>query len=258
MDINFYVFILIIFVFGACIGSFLNVFVYRIDKDNMSILNPKRSFCPNCKQVIKFYHNIPLLSYIFLLGKCAYCSKPIPFLYFIVEFLSAVIFVLVFLYFQDINYYSIVFLLICINLLALSFIDFKIKAVPDYLLFSISILALMIGDIIAFFVFVGGAFMLDFVVTFYVQNIKYAITKNEALLNTKALGEGDMPIFGLIGAILGIKLGLVAIFVSACVALVPSIIALAIKKQIHIAFIPYLSIGFIIVFFMQDIIMARF
>jgi len=258
MDINFYIFILIIFVFGACIGSFLNVFVYRIDKDNMSILNPKRSFCPNCNNNIKFYHNIPIFSYLTLLGKCAYCAKPIPISYFVVELISAFLFVGVFLYFQDISYYSIVFLLICINLLALALVDFKLKAVPDYLLLSVSILALMIGSLADFLVFVGGAFMLDFMVTFYVQNIKYAITKNEALLNTKALGEGDLPIFGLIGSILGIKLGIVAIFVGACVALVPSIIALVIKKQIHIAFIPYLSIGFLIVFFMQENILRLF
>jgi leader peptidase (prepilin peptidase)/N-methyltransferase len=251
------IFLITLFVVGACVGSFLNVAIYRIPLENINIISPKRSFCPNCKAKIKFYHNIPLLSYILLLGKCAYCKAKISFNYFSVELLSALLFVLVFLHFKAINLESIVFLLICLNLILLSFIDFKLKAVPDYLLVSIIIFALIIGDISNFLFFMGGAFLLDFMVTFYVQNIKYAITKNKELLDTKALGEGDMPIFGLMGAILGLKLGLVAIFVSAIIALIPSIIALVTKKEIHIAFIPYLSIGFIFVFFMQEYIMIN-
>ncbi|HVJ46874.1 MAG TPA: prepilin peptidase [Luteolibacter sp.] len=76
---------------GACVGSFLNVVIYRVPL-GLSVNEPKRSFCPKCKNAIPMRRNIPLLSWLLLRGKCADCKAPIAFRYFAVEFLTMVLF----------------------------------------------------------------------------------------------------------------------------------------------------------------------
>ena len=88
---------LLVFVFGAMIGSFLNVCIYRIPR-NQSIIFP-RSRCSSCRKYIRWYDNIPLLSYILLKGKCRFCNRKIPFRYFIVEFITGLSFLMLYMNF---------------------------------------------------------------------------------------------------------------------------------------------------------------
>ncbi|MEA3560834.1 MAG: prepilin peptidase, partial [Candidatus Omnitrophota bacterium] len=82
---------IIIFILGACVGSFLNVCIYRIPRRE-SIITPS-SHCPNCNHKLTWYENIPLLSYLVLRGKCRYCRGQVSFRYFTVELLAAGLFV---------------------------------------------------------------------------------------------------------------------------------------------------------------------
>lgn len=91
-----YIFTAFAFVLGASIGSFLNVCIYRLPL-NLSVNEPKRSFCPSCKYQIPFHHNIPLVSWLVLRGKCANCGKPISFRYFGVELLTGLLFLAIWL-----------------------------------------------------------------------------------------------------------------------------------------------------------------
>jgi leader peptidase (prepilin peptidase) / N-methyltransferase len=116
------------FVFGAVIGSFLNVCIYRLPRD-LSVNQPRRSFCPSCEKPIPWQQNLPLISWLWLRGKCASCGSKIAFRYFAVELLTALLFLAVWLVFPwpiALVYWIFVSLLI-----AATFIDFEHFIIPD-------------------------------------------------------------------------------------------------------------------------------
>jgi leader peptidase (prepilin peptidase)/N-methyltransferase len=146
------------------------------------------------------------------------------------------------------NWELIVTIALFYTLIVLSFIDLKYKAVPDYLLIIAVILTVIVGDLIDILIFAGGFVLLELVITFYIQNIKAKITKNKDLETQSALGEGDIPIAGVIGGLLGLHLGISAIFLAAMLGLLMSIYNLLSKKEIETPFIPFLSLGLFITF----------
>lgn len=121
------------FFIGACIGSFLNVVIYRVPL-NMSVNEPKRSFCPKCKKDIPMWLNIPLVSWLWLRGKCANCRAPIAFRYFGVELLTAVLFVAVAWSFAPASLGVVVFLWALMAILvSITFIDAEHLIIPTSL-----------------------------------------------------------------------------------------------------------------------------
>lgn len=240
---------LFIFLFGAAIGSFLNVVIIRVP-NNESIITP-RSHCQKCGLKIEWYFNIPIFSYLLLKGHCIKCGEKFSINYLFVESLSAIITLLLFIK-LGVTFDFFIMLLLFYILIVLAFIDFEYKAVPD----TILLLAFIVGMITTYndfisgfknaFIFAGAFVLLDFLVTFYIQNIKIKITKDESLKNQKALGEGDIPIIAIIGAILGIKGGVIAIFLAALFAIIPSIYNIIKKRDNQTPFIPYLLFGFMV------------
>ena len=116
------------FVLGAVVGSFLNVCIYRMPLD-LSVNEPRRSFCPACKKQLKWYQNIPLLSWLFLRGRCANCGSEIALRYFVVELVTALLFLAVWLQFPGpiaVAYWIFVSLLI-----VAIFIDLEHFIIPD-------------------------------------------------------------------------------------------------------------------------------
>ena len=127
-----YLFSVFAFILGAVVGSFLNVCIYRMPL-NLSVNNPKRSFCPHCKNQIPWYQNLPLFSWMALRGKCAKCKEPISFRYFGVELLTGLLFLAVWSkcwnaeqWFLAFPYWILVSLLIIAT-----FIDFDYFIIPD-------------------------------------------------------------------------------------------------------------------------------
>lgn len=121
-------FSVVAFVLGAVVGSFLNVVIYRLPLD-LSVNEPKRSFCPVCKNPIPWRHNLPLLSWLFLRGRCANCGSRIAFRYFAVELLTALLFLAIWRtvpWEMALAYWIFVSLLI-----AATFIDFEHFIIPD-------------------------------------------------------------------------------------------------------------------------------
>ena len=123
--------------FGLVFGSFFNVCIYRIPQGK-SIAWPA-SFCPHCKTHIRWFDNIPVLSYIFLLGKCRACKKPISMQYPLVELLTAILTVL-FVYRYGITVWTFGVLLAVYFLIILSVIDLQLMIIPDR--FSLGLIVL--------------------------------------------------------------------------------------------------------------------
>ena len=239
------------FIFGICIGSFLNVLILRLPL-NQSVMT--RSKCPKCNHLIYWYHNIPLFSYLFLRAKCSYCGEKISFQYFFIELISGILTLTLFLklgFSQEFIFMCLVFYV----LIVLSFIDLKYKAVPDYLLLLVFILSFfatnfsLIEALKNASLFAGAFVLLNFIITFYIQNIKSRILKDESLRNQEALGEGDIPIIAMLGIVLGVSGGVFAIFLAAFFAIIPSIYSNFVKKDIQTPFIPYLVLGFFTEYF---------
>ena len=116
------------FILGASIGSFLNVCIYRLPRD-LSVNQPRRSFCPNCKEPIPWFYNVPLLSWLFLRGRCAKCGVRISFRYFGVELVTGLLFLLVWRTFpwqMALAYWVFVSLVV-----VATFIDFEHFVIPD-------------------------------------------------------------------------------------------------------------------------------
>lgn len=243
---------ILIFILGVTFGSFLGMLSYRLPL-GVSLTHPKRSFCPNCNHQISWYENIPIVSYLFLKGRCSSCDINISRVYPLVEFVSGVVALL--LYWKlslSIDFW--ITLGMFDILLLLSFIDFKYKAVPDYLLICVVTISFFIYDFSLLFslVFAGGFALLELFVTFYIQNIKAKLLKDDSLKEQRAMGEGDIPVAAVIGGVLGVKLGLFAIFTAAILAMIPALYSNIFKNDIETPFIPYLSLGLFITFIYQD------
>lgn len=232
---------LFLILFALSFGSFLNVLIIRVPK-NESVILP-HSHCPNCKQKLKYWHNIPIISYIFLGGKCAFCKQKISFVYPIIEFLTMIIFLTIFIkmgFNQNLleNKNQFLISLIFSLLLALSIIDLRYKAIPDTIsLFSLFI-SFFLFEVIETFsnilILVGGFTLLRFYVSYF--------------LKKEAMGEGDIIIAGIIGATLGIKLAIVAIFLSSILALPISLYFKLKKTEPETPYVPFLSLATFLVF----------
>jgi leader peptidase (prepilin peptidase)/N-methyltransferase len=227
-------------IFGILIGSFLNVVILRIPKKE-SIVFPA-SHCPICKTPLKWWHNIPIISYIFLKGKCAFCGEKISIQYPLIELTSGFIVGIVY-YKNGFDIFSLMLMLTFLSLLVSSVVDLKYKAIT-YIMnvlpvtFAIFSSANILENFQNALLFAGGAvFVRDYV---------------SAMINKEAMGDGDILVFSTIGAILGIKLSLIAIFLSAIFAIFPSIYNRIAKKDLELPFIPFLSLGLFIVWIFEN------
>ena len=128
MPLEYYFFLITIFVLGSIIGSFLNVCIYRIPA-GLSVVKP-RSRCPHCETQIHWYHNIPILSWLLLKGKCAYCAAEVSMRYLWVEALTGSLFALFFYRFGFHSMTPVVLLLIA-ALVVITFIDLDHQIIPD-------------------------------------------------------------------------------------------------------------------------------
>lgn len=219
---------MLIVIFGLCIGSFLNVAILRLPKNES--INFPASHCPNCLHPLKWYHNIPLFSWLLLRGKCAFCKSTISLQYPFVELSSALLYGICFIHLESIIQALLLGSVFAL-LMALSIIDLRYKAVPDVLSLPVLLLSFCLNPPLVSLqnglLFMGAFTLLRFLVS--------AFAKKEAM------GEADIIIAGIIGAILGIKLGFVAIYIAAILSLVAFVLVR--KRSYQLPFIPFLAFG---------------
>jgi len=222
---------IIVFIFGAMIGSFLNVVIYRIPKGE-SIVFPA-SKCQSCQNSLKWWHNIPIFSWLFLRGKCYFCKEKISAQYPIVELLTGVIFVA--LYFKlGLVWYLPFIAASFAALFALVMIDFKYMAVPDNVNFAALI-----------FAFVQPEFLMALLYASIAAGGLYLIGLLSSLLARKqAMGGADVIVAGTMGALLGFPNFFVALFLSALLAMIPALI----WREKGVPFVPFLALATFIVY----------
>ncbi|MCJ7664154.1 MAG: prepilin peptidase [Desulfobacterales bacterium] len=230
------------FAFGTIVGSFLNVCIHRIPLGK-SIIMPS-SHCPLCKKPIRFYDNIPLVSFICLKGRCRGCQAPISPRYPLVEFLMGLFSLLLLLQYGISTLYVIYFAFFA-SLTLVSFIDLPHRIIPDV----ISLPGIVIGLVISFLhpqmsikdsligVLLGGGSL------YVVASVYHVVTKREGM------GGGDVKLLAMIGAFIGWK---GVLFTILCSSFVGSVIGVTLMlfssadSKYAVPFGPFLSLGAII------------
>src|SRR6266576_2596038 len=197
--------LLIAFIFGAVVGSFLNVCIARIPK-GQSIVHPP-SHCPNCQASIPFYCNVPLFSYVWLRGRCRSCKESISVRYPIVELLTGLVSLALMHRFGP-SYAFFVTFLFAAALIVISFIDLDVRIVPDVISLPGIVLGLILS-VVGYFA-IGGS---SSIVPSPVSSLIGIITGGGFLLVTawiyekitgvEGMGGGDIKLLAMIGAFLG-------------------------------------------------------
>ncbi|NLN56204.1 MAG: prepilin peptidase [Clostridiales bacterium] len=226
---------------GLCVGSFLNVVIYRLP-EGMSLAFPA-SHCPFCKAKIKWYDNIPVLSYIFLLGKCRNCKAKISLRYPAVEVLNAVLWLLCVNAFWEENYrYAVVAALAVSVLICITFIDIRTLEIPDVLLWlfgACGVGLFLIGDIKNWpnHLITFGSVLVLFAVFYFAGKV---------LFKREAMGTGDIIIACSSAIMLGFSEVLLSLVVASVVGCVAILIVKFIRKDgknTEYPFAPFLALG---------------
>ena len=243
------------FLLGSAIGSFLNVCIYRIPREK-SIVNPP-SACPGCDKPIRPYDNIPIVSYILLHGKCRDCATKISVRYPLIEFLTALLFLILYRK-LGLTFELLVFLIFVSLLITISFIDLDFQIIPDILSIGGVVLGLLLAIARPLFrnmepkfgildslygIGIGGGLL--FAIAWSYQ----FVTKREGM------GGGDIKLLGMIGAFCGMK-GVIFSLVSGSVlgtlVGIPLMLAKGAGTKYAIPFGPFLSLGALVYVFMGD------
>ncbi len=240
------------FIFGICIGSFLNVCIFRLPAGK-SIVHPPSS-CPGCNAAIRFYDNIPVLSWFILRGQCRNCHAPIAFRYVMVELLGGFMAVCVYLRFgpsvQGIIYFGFI-----AALLVITFIDIDYHIIPDV----ISLPGILLGFAASFFIPTLN-WMDSLLGILAGGGILYAVAWGyERITGKEGMGGGDIKLLGMIGAFIGWQGVLLTIFMGSAIGTLVGLIDMRVKKKnmkMRIPFGPFLALGAIIHLFLGNELIA--
>lgn len=236
---------ILIIILGLVVGSFLNVCIYRLPRD-MSIVKP-RSKCTNCDHQIKSWENIPIISYIFLGGKCSNCKTKISLRYPLVEALTAVIYFVIYFYYGYTIDTGLLLILFSV-VIVLTFIDIDFQILPNNLLITALIpivifVYLQYSDVLVNHI-IGAIIMFTiFLLIGYFGKLAYKVD---------SMGMGDVKYAAVIGLLLGWQLGILAFiisFFSAAILIAIMSLGCKVDRKQRLAFGPFLSLGCLIAFF---------
>lgn len=256
-----------VFVFGAIIGSFLNVCIYRIPRE-ISVILPS-SMCPSCGRKIKLYENIPIISYLILLGRCRGCGQKISPRYFFVELITAFLALSLFLYFK--NYYvSAYYFLFTSALTVVFFIDLDHKLIFDEITYTFT----AVGILGSLFLTAGLLCTSGNVLIWEVKNLALCNFLNAVIgafggfiffecirffgtlaFKQEAMGLGDVKLAMMIGAFLGPQKAYLSFFISfftGAIAALYLMLFLKRRGKDEIPFGTFMALGAIFAVFYGD------
>jgi len=233
----------ILFIFGLAFGSFLNVLIYRFSKgQNLKEIFSGRSYCPNCKTTIRWYDNIPLISYLVLRGRCRNCGWKIPLRYPIVELLGGIIPVLIYWQFGSYGWITVIsYTLLGYILFVLAFVDWYTFTVPDTLSVGGTLLGLMLSffrkDITpleSFLAALLGALIVVVLIFLYYK-----------IRGVVPFGLGDAKVLALVGSFGGFTAVYCSLFLGSLIGILfflPQIVKNR-SLQFTVPFVPFLALG---------------
>lgn len=258
-----------VFILGLMIGSFLNVCIYRIP-NGKSIVTP-RSFCPNCNTFIKWYDNVPVLSYLILWRRCRTCKVKIPLRYPLVELLTGYVFIqlyyILILQRHELPCVFVAYLVLCCALIISTFVDLDSFIIPNEVTFIGIPLAVILSVIypglhhaqhtMRSFSMVGihrlDALIASVIGTLVGGGLIFVCsTLGKLLLKKDAMGYGDVKLMCMIGGFVGWKLSVAIFFVAPFFALLMAVPVLIFKKSHLIPYGPFLSLAALICILLQD------
>ncbi len=259
-----------VFGLGLVIGSFLNVCICRIP-EKISLLWPA-SKCVNCSKHIVWYDNIPVLSYLFLRGKCRHCQHKISVLYPIIEIITGIVFLLLFhsvlIISGDLVSDYIFYLVFCCLLIVGSFVDLKLYIIPNEITYTGLILAIIAGllctgfhnldSTLGYFDNSANQWMISLlasVVGILVSGgmIFFCGIIGKLILRKDAMGFGDVKLMGVIGGFLGWKLAVATFFLAPFFGLLFSVPRLISRRGNMIPYGPFLSLAAFICLLFKDV-----
>ncbi|MFH1762427.1 MAG: prepilin peptidase [bacterium] len=241
-----------VFIFGLILGSFFNVIICRLPANKFFMCS--RSICPSCNNLIPWYDNIPIVSFIILRTKCRFCKASISYQYPLVEFISGITAVTLFLCqkWLHIGHWEVVYqagVSFClIFLIPASVIDLKHRILPD----SITLGGLIFAVVLS--LLPKGITPLNALIGLLCGGgILYILAWiGEILFKKEAMGGGDIKLMTFTGALLGPKIILLSLFLGSMAGAIMGIAVLLIKKRHDFPFGPALSIGIFISYLFGD------
>lgn len=235
----------VVFVLGTFVGSFLNVCIYRLPRGR-SIVTPS-SRCPSCGTPISFRDNVPILSYLFLGGKCRSCGQRISPRYPFVELLNGVLYAAV-LWRVGVGWHTPLYLAFVSALIVITFIDMDYQIIPD----SISLPGTAVGIAAGIFIlndpYVAGA-RLGAINTLAGSALGFGLYYLIAVLSRGGMGGGDIKLMAMIGAFLGWKGVLMTTFAGSVLGSIIGVFLMTAKgkgRKTRIPFGPFLAVGALI------------
>lgn len=236
---------LLVFIIGSIIGSFLNVCIYRIPT-NESIVYPA-SHCTSCKKSLKFYDLIPMVSYVFLRGRCSYCKEKISLIYPFTEVVTAVIFVVLYKCY-GFTYMFLKSAILVSFLIVIGMIDYNTTDIYN----EISRIGMATGVFWIIFSYFQGEDILNYILGGLLgwSVIAIFIIVPKMIIKKDGMGWGDADICLMCGLYLGCQQIIRVITIAAVLGAIVSIILIYIRrkdKEDYIAFGPYIAIGTFIV-----------
>lgn len=239
------VFYIFAFVLGAVVGSFLNVCIYRLPAGK-SIVSPP-SACPGCGNRIRWYDNVPIVSWFLLRGRCRHCRAPIAWRYPLVEALNGLLTLLLFHKFGP-TFAFLALFVFCSSLVAITFIDLDHQIIPD----EISLPGIVLGFVCSFFLPWTGWLTSLLGILLGGGSLFLVAWGYEKLTGKEGMGGGDIKLLAMMGAFLGWRSVPFIIFAASLVGSVIGIAAMLIQKKdgkLAIPFGPFLAFGALLYIF---------